>query len=57
MDKPEKYTDLMTRFLNDLRDSGRVNMFGAGTYLRPAFGLTRYETDLCLEYWMREVCK
>ena len=27
MDKPEKYTDLMTRFLNDLRDSGRVNMF------------------------------
>jgi len=30
-------------YLNDLRDSGVTNMFGASPYLQEEFGLSRYE--------------
>lgn len=40
-------------FLDDLRESGVTNMFGAGPYLQTAFGLSRYEAkDIVLE-WMQ----
>jgi len=43
----------MFQYLNDLRESGQVNMFGSGTYLQSAFGLSRYEAkDVVLE-WMK----
>jgi len=43
----------MFQYLDDLRESGQVNMFGSGTYLQSAFGLSRYEAkDVVLE-WMK----
>lgn len=42
------------KFLNELRESGRVNMFGARPYLHEAFPeLSKKETQDVLEYWMR----
>jgi hypothetical protein len=42
----------MFQYLDDLRESGQVNMFGSGAYLQSAFGLSRYEAkDVVLE-WM-----
>jgi len=41
------------QYLDDLRESGQVNMFGSGVYIQEAFGLTRYEArDVVLE-WMK----
>ncbi len=43
----------MFEYLDDLRESGQVNMFGSGAYLQSAFGLSRYEAkDVVLE-WMK----
>jgi len=40
-------------YLNELRESGETNMFGAGVYLQRYFGLTRYEAkDMVLD-WMK----
>lgn len=40
-------------YLNELRESGETNMFGAGVYLQRDFGLTRYEAkDMVLD-WMK----
>ena len=41
------------RFLNNLRDSGQTNMFGAGSYLESYFGLSRKEAREILAKWMR----
>jgi hypothetical protein len=42
----------MFQYLDNLRESGQVNMFGSGAYLQSAFGLSRYEAkDVVLE-WM-----
>lgn len=40
-------------YLCALRDSGKINMFGAAPYIQAEFGLNRYEAkDLLLE-WMK----
>ncbi len=39
-------------YLDDLRESGRTNMFGAGTFLREEHGLTRHEASVVLTAWM-----
>jgi hypothetical protein len=41
-------------YLNALRDSGIVNMFGAGAYLREQFGLSRSEARTILTAWMKQ---
>lgn len=44
-------------FLNDLRESGKINMFGAGPVVQEVFGLDRYEArDIVLE-WMKSFGK
>ena len=43
----------MFTFLNDLRDSGITNMFGAGSYLEDEFGLDKREAREVLAKWMR----
>ena len=44
--------EMVFKFLDNLRESGAINMFGAGTYVQDAFGLDRWEArDLVLE-WM-----
>ncbi len=40
-------------YLNDLRDSGITNMFGAGTYLKDAFEIDRKEANRVLTLWMQ----
>ena len=42
-------------FLNELRDSGVTNMFGAAPYLQEAFGLDKYEAREILGAWMRSI--
>lgn len=39
-------------FLDSLRKSGRINMFGAAPYLAEAFGLTKSEAREVLRQWM-----
>lgn len=39
-------------FLNDLRRSGEVNMFGAAPVLATTFGLTKPQARKVLSLWM-----
>jgi len=45
--------DLYFKFLNDLRDSGKTNMFGAAPYLQSAFDLEKREAREILTRWMK----
>lgn len=40
-------------FLNNLRESGQVNMFGAAPYLAKEFGLSKVESNKILFEWMK----
>lgn len=40
-------------YLDDLRDSGITNMYGAGQYLQEEFGMNKYEAREALANWMR----
>lgn len=42
-------------YLNRLRESGRVNMFGAAPYLEAEFGFDRKEAKTALMEWMQWV--
>lgn len=39
-------------FLNTLRNSGAINMYGARPYIVENFGLSRKESDKLLTLWM-----
>lgn len=39
-------------YLNELRESGVTNMFGASPYLQNEFGLGRYEARDIVKQWM-----
>lgn len=49
---PAKYTSAIAVYLNDLRDSGVTNMFGAAPYLQREFNLSHTEARDCLSHWM-----
>lgn len=52
MEKLSMDKETVFEFLDTLRESGAINMFGAGPYVQDAFGLDRREArDLVLE-WM-----
>ncbi len=40
-------------FLDNLRESGETNMFGAGPYVQDEFELTKQDADLMVGIWMR----
>lgn len=40
------------RFLDDLRESGATNMFGAGPYIEDAFGYSSKTARYLLTRWM-----
>ena len=40
-------------YLDDLRESGVTNMFGAGTFLEEEFEITRAEAKSILVEWMK----
>jgi hypothetical protein len=46
-------TDAMKNYLDNLRESGEVNMFGASPYLAEVFGLSKAEAREVLGEWMR----
>jgi len=48
----EEDLDEYLEYLDDLRDSGVTNMFGAGAYIREAFGVAKDEANKILTYWM-----
>ena len=39
-------------FLNDLRESGDINMFGAAPVIQEVFGLEKREARAILQEWM-----
>lgn len=45
-------SDDVKQYLNDLRDSGVTNMWGAGAYLQRDFGMTRYQARDALLVWI-----
>lgn len=47
LDLEEAYT-----FLDELRASGVTNMFGAGSYLREVFDVTKKDAMTILKMWM-----
>lgn len=52
-ERPEECTDEMLNYLDDLRDSGRVNMLGAAVPLQEEFPhLSRREAQAVAVYWM-----
>ena len=51
--RPENVTDGHLRYLDNLRDSGETNMFGAAQYLASTFGLSTKEARGILVYWMQ----
>jgi len=53
MNQNENVAGGMLQFLDALRDSGAVNMFGAAPYLQEAFPeLTRGQARKMLFHWM-----
>ena len=40
------------RYLDNLRESGKTNMFGAGSWIQEAFGITKYDANRFLVKWM-----
>ena len=54
IDRPEVVTDEMLEYLDNLRDSGVTNMFGATPYLERSFNELDYDTSGdVLSYWMK----
>lgn len=51
--RPIVLTDAMIEFLDELQESGEMNMFGAGMELREIYGLTRDEARACVLWWMQ----
>ena len=50
--RPEHATDEVLVYLDDLRESGVTNMFGAAPYLEEAFGFDEGQARAALVYWM-----
>ena len=49
---PEAATDEVLDYLDDLRESGKTNMLGAGVYLQNKFLFGQREASKVLGYWM-----
>lgn len=50
--KPGGMEECHLVYLDNLRESGKTNMFGAGKYLVEDFGLTMNEASEYLAHWM-----
>ena len=52
-ERPEYLTDEMLTYLDDLRESGDTNMYGAASYLKSEFlELNKSQAGVVLGYWM-----
>lgn len=52
-ERPDGLTDDHLEYLDELRESGVTNMFGASPYLEVCFGLDSSTAQSYLKYWMR----
>ena len=52
MDRPDIVRDAHLIFLDNLRESGITNMFGAGPYVQETFGVDEDQAKTILVYWM-----
>jgi hypothetical protein len=52
VEKPVIVKDAHLEYLDELRESGETNMFGARPYLMENFDLGRNEARTILSYWM-----
>ena len=50
--KPDYLTQNMLEFLDELRESGVTNMFGAAPYVQEEFDLDKNQSKEVLSYWM-----
>jgi hypothetical protein len=55
--RPDIVTDEHLDYLDGLRESGVVNMFGASEYIEEEFGFNRREAKEVLMYWMESFGK
>ena len=46
--------DDVRNYLEELRDSGEINMLGAGPFLEAEFRMTRHEARAVLRDWIDE---
>lgn len=51
--KPDFVTDEHLAYLDDLRESGVTNMYGAASYVEDEFGIEPKPAKEILVYWMR----
>lgn len=51
-DRPEGMTEEHFEYLDDLRESGRTNMFGAAKYLTDEMDVPRIDARKYLSHWM-----
>ena len=51
-DRPEEVTTEHLVYLDNLRETGATNMFGAGEWVESAFGVGRREARKIVRYWM-----
>ena len=52
MERPETVTDEQLEYLDDLRESGAINMVGAGRYLLHEYDISPGDAKEVLKYWM-----
>ena len=53
MIEPETTQEDVNDFLDNLRESGRVNMFGAAPYIEKEFDMPKTQAKKMLIVWMR----
>jgi uncharacterized protein YciI len=50
--RPDYVTDEHLEFLDELREGGSINMFGAAPELADEFDITKQDARKILSYWM-----
>lgn len=51
--KPDYLTEDHLVFLDDLRESGEINMYGASAYVETEFSVSNHEAHQITLYWMQ----
>jgi hypothetical protein len=51
--RPSIVSEAHLEYLDDLREGGTINMWGAGSHLEAEFSLTRVESGITLMYWIK----
>jgi hypothetical protein len=60
MENIDEYKEIQKdvfRFLDDLRDSGQINMFGATSYIMDYQGCNKKQAQTLLSEWMQQYKK